>query len=121
MKVRIAKKKLFAKNKLINYLDYLELIAKLKKQIPNVEKLFNVHHRIGEGTFSTVFLGSLKGHEQSKRRKFFAIKHLIPTIHPSHVERELKCLMEIGLVVYTHNILLILCVNLILLFFAQRD
>lgn len=73
-----------------------EYTAKLKLQIPNVDKIFNLHHRIGEGTFSTVYLASLKGQQQKDRRQYFAVKHLIPTIHPEHVERELRCMLEIG-------------------------
>lgn len=76
----------------------IEQIAELKQQIPEIGNMFNMHHRIGKGTFSTVFLASLKSHEKiaQSQRKFFAVKHLIPTSHPSRVERELKCLLDIG-------------------------
>lgn len=70
----------------------------LRCQIPDVGNIFNIHRRIGEGTFSNVFLASLKCHETmpEAKRRLFAVKHLIPTSHPSRVERELKCLLEIG-------------------------
>lgn len=75
-----------------------KLIAELKAQIPEVAHYFNVHYRIGEGTFSTVFLASLKDHENvaNNRRKYFAVKHLIPTSHPRRVTRELQCLLDMG-------------------------
>lgn len=80
------------------YFHSTELIAELKSQIPGVDNIFNLHHRIGEGTFSTVFLASQKNQEHlpNAKRKFFAVKHLIPTSHPNRVERELRCLLEIG-------------------------
>lgn len=75
-----------------------KLITQLLNQIPDIDRLFNVHRKIGQGTFSTVFLASLKQHEKIpyNQREFFAIKHLIPTSHPLRVERELKCLQQIG-------------------------
>lgn len=81
-------------------------------QIPDVSNIFNIHRRIGEGTFSTVFMASLKCHEHVpfNKRKLFAVKHLIPTSHPSRVERELKCLLEVG---YVHVVLFCVCVNVI--------
>lgn len=74
------------------------LVADLKSQIPDIDKHFKIHHRIGEGTFSTVFLTSLRCHENvpPKRRRFFALKYLVPTSHPKRVAQELRCLKEIG-------------------------
>lgn len=74
------------------------LVAELKSQIPDVDKHFNVHRRIGEGTFSTVFLTSLKCHDHvpTAKKRFFALKYLIPTCHPKRVAQELRCLKEIG-------------------------
>lgn len=73
-------------------------MADLRSQIPDVDNIFNIHRRIGEGTFSNVFLASLKCHENvsPSKRKLFAVKHLIPTSHPQRIEKELKCLLEIG-------------------------
>lgn len=83
---------------LLSFLSFIELITELKAHIPDVENIFNVHRRIGEGTFSTVFLATLKCHENVSptKRKLFAVKYLIPTSHPNRIERELKCLLEIG-------------------------
>lgn len=74
------------------------LIGDLRAQIPDIFSVFQLHHRIGEGTFSTVFLATLRSdqHRPMHQRRCFAIKHLIPTSHPNRVERELKCLLEIG-------------------------
>lgn len=74
------------------------LVANLRQQIPDIDNIFNVHRKIGHGTFSSVFLGSLKCHERLpvERKKLFAIKHVVPTSHPSRIERELRCMMQIG-------------------------
>jgi hypothetical protein len=37
---------------------------------------------------------TIKKDKQSK--KYFAIKHLIPTTHPQRIEKELSCLLRIG-------------------------
>lgn len=76
----------------------IELVAELKSQIPDVDNIFVIHRRIGEGTFSTVFLTSLKyqEHVPAKNKRFFALKHLIPTSHPKRVAQELRCLKDIG-------------------------
>lgn len=61
--------------------------------LPVLRQLFNVHFKIGEGTFSNVYLATMKS---SKDNKKFAIKHLIPTYPENRIARELQCLQEIG-------------------------
>lgn len=75
-----------------------EEIDNLLARLPQLEQHFELHRKIGEGTFSSVYLGSLKAHRDLPlhRRRLFAIKHLVPTSHPSRIEQELKCLREIG-------------------------
>lgn len=75
-----------------------KLVANLRLQIPDIDNIFSIHRKIGHGTFSSVFLGTLKCHERlpAEKRKLFAIKHLVPTSHPSRIERELRCMMQIG-------------------------
>lgn len=75
-----------------------KLVANLRHQIPDIDNIFNIHRKIGHGTFSSVFLGSLKCHERlpAERKKLFAIKHVVPTSHPNRIERELRCMMQIG-------------------------
>ncbi|CAH2311513.1 cell division cycle 7-related kinase isoform X3 [Pelobates cultripes] len=50
--------------------------------------------KIGEGTFSSVYLATarLKSGEDMK----FALKHLIPTSHPTRIAAELECLTVAG-------------------------
>lgn len=75
-----------------------KLIANLHKQIPDIGNIFEIIRKIGHGTFSTVFLGTMKCHERmpAEKRKRYAIKHLVPTSHPLRVERELRCMIQIG-------------------------
>ncbi|XP_012288306.1 cell division cycle 7-related protein kinase isoform X2 [Orussus abietinus] len=70
-----------------------EEIASLVSKLPVLNDLFQLHFKIGEGTFSSVFLATLKTSEGVKK---FAVKHLVPTCHVGRVERELKCLQNIG-------------------------
>ncbi|XP_015606606.1 cell division cycle 7-related protein kinase isoform X2 [Cephus cinctus] len=68
-------------------------IAELIKSVPLLKDLFKVHGKIGEGTFSSVFLATLKSSDGLKK---FAVKHLVPTCHPDRIEQELQCLQKIG-------------------------
>ncbi|KAG7212655.1 hypothetical protein KM043_012937 [Ampulex compressa] len=61
--------------------------------MPLLKELFIIHGKVGEGTFSSVFLATLKSSNESKK---FALKHLIPTRHPEKIERELQCMQQIG-------------------------
>ncbi|BES93775.1 STYKc [Nesidiocoris tenuis] len=75
-----------------------EKIQLLGAKLPILQEMFTVHEKIGEGTFSDVYLASLKSNVylgNDKNRKF-AVKHLIPTCSPSRVIKELKCMQEIG-------------------------
>ena len=73
-------------------------INELLHKLPKLDKIFDVHRKIGEGTFSSVYLGSLKQHAGLKEpeKPWFAIKHLVPTAHPARIEHELRCLQEMG-------------------------
>ncbi|KAF7987509.1 hypothetical protein HCN44_003271 [Aphidius gifuensis] len=68
-------------------------IEKMLDNLPVLRQLFNVHFKIGEGTFSNVYLATMKSSKESKK---FAIKHLIPTYPENRIARELQCLQEIG-------------------------
>ncbi|KAH8289241.1 hypothetical protein KR054_002069, partial [Drosophila jambulina] len=75
-----------------------EAIADLLVRIPDVGQLFDVHSRIGNGTFSTVLLATMRREAnlpESLRRKF-AIKHHIPTSHPDRIMKELQCMTKMG-------------------------
>ncbi|XP_066992732.1 cell division cycle 7-related protein kinase [Anabrus simplex] len=71
-------------------------IQYLVHRLPELAEAFHLHHKIGEGTFSSVFLGTLKTSDGLRSRRQFAIKHLVPTTLPSRIERELRCLQDIG-------------------------
>ncbi|XP_014231298.1 cell division cycle 7-related protein kinase-like isoform X2 [Trichogramma pretiosum] len=67
-------------------------VSYLLESVPQLEKIFKVIGKIGEGTFSSVFLAYLK----SNPNKYYAIKQLVPTVSPNRILRELKCLKDIG-------------------------
>ncbi|XP_045542616.1 cell division cycle 7-related protein kinase [Papilio machaon] len=73
-------------------------IDELLHKLPALDQIFEVHRKIGEGTFSSVYLGSLRRHSTlpAADRRWFAIKHLVPTAHPARIEHELRCLQDIG-------------------------
>jgi cell division control protein 7 len=73
-------------------------IKYLLTKLPILAEQFHVHRKVGEGTFSTVFLGTLKNINPNSKHgaRQFAIKHLVPTTLPSRTERELQCLQDIG-------------------------
>ncbi|CAB3258999.1 unnamed protein product [Arctia plantaginis] len=73
-------------------------IKELLHKLPGLNKIFEVHRKIGEGTFSSVYLGSLRQHAtlSDSEKRWFAIKHLVPTAHPARIEHELRCLRDIG-------------------------
>ncbi|XP_073984258.1 cdc7 kinase isoform X1 [Rhodnius prolixus] len=68
----------------------------LLEKLPVLGEIFDLHYKIGEGTFSNVYLASSKAHNEKGFKDQFAVKHLIPTCHPTRIVRELKCLQEIG-------------------------
>ncbi|XP_011268491.1 cell division cycle 7-related protein kinase isoform X1 [Camponotus floridanus] len=77
----------------LRFLSDADSCLNLKKSIPLLNELFHIHCKIGEGTFSSVFLATMKS---SNRHKKFALKYLIPTCHPERIERELQCLQQMG-------------------------
>jgi cell division control protein 7 len=91
----------------------LNQIKYLMTKLPVLAEHFHVHRKIGEGTFSSVFLGTVKTIDADNKHvaRQFAIKHLVPTTLPSRTERELQCLQDIGYVILMHR-----CLNLFDLF-----
>ncbi|XP_007568800.1 cell division cycle 7-related protein kinase isoform X2 [Poecilia formosa] len=69
-------------------------IESLYKAVPQLSKVFRITDKIGEGTFSSVYLGEAQMHDG--RREMFALKHLIPTSHPTRIAAELQCLTLAG-------------------------
>ncbi|XP_035525899.1 cell division cycle 7-related protein kinase [Morone saxatilis] len=66
----------------------------LYKAVPQLGKVFRIIDKIGEGTFSSVYLGEAQMRDGS--REMFALKHLIPTSHPTRIAAELQCLTVAG-------------------------
>ncbi|KAL1790245.1 cell division cycle 7-related protein kinase isoform X1 [Sigmodon hispidus] len=69
-------------------------IEKLCEAVPQLVNLFKIKDKIGEGTFSSVYLATAQlqvGHEEK-----IALKHLIPTSHPIRIAAELQCLTVAG-------------------------
>ncbi|XP_071488728.1 cell division cycle 7-related protein kinase-like [Diadema antillarum] len=69
-------------------------INNLLQSVPQVDELFKVIDKIGEGTFSSVYRAVLKQYPDSSQE--FALKHIIPTYHPDRILSELSCLVKIG-------------------------
>ncbi|XP_031415569.1 cell division cycle 7-related protein kinase isoform X1 [Clupea harengus] len=69
-------------------------IAQLHQDVPQLSRVFTVIDKIGEGTFSSVYLAEAQTSVMQRQR--FALKHLIPTSHPVRVAAELQCLTVAG-------------------------
>ncbi|BFZ05767.1 hypothetical protein BsWGS_08806 [Bradybaena similaris] len=74
--------------------DFDDEIQALYASVPEVASHFTITNKIGEGSFSSVYLARLKHYPEVN--ELFALKHIIPTTHPSRIENELKCLLNIG-------------------------
>ncbi|XP_030311162.1 cell division cycle 7-related protein kinase [Calypte anna] len=69
-------------------------IEKLYEAVPQLRNVFKIKEKIGEGTFSSVYLATAQlqaGYEEK-----MALKHLIPTSHPLRIAAELQCLTVAG-------------------------
>ncbi|XP_072918765.1 cell division cycle 7-related protein kinase isoform X4 [Hemitrygon akajei] len=69
-------------------------IERLYEVVPHLSKFFSVEDKIGEGTFSSVYLATAQ--LKSGKVEKFALKHLIPTSHPVRIAAELQCLTVAG-------------------------
>ncbi|XP_051990764.1 cell division cycle 7-related protein kinase-like [Xyrauchen texanus] len=69
-------------------------IEYLYEVVPQLSQIFRIVDKIGEGTFSSVYLAEAQMTDGS--RKMFALKHLIPTSHPMRIAAELQCLTVAG-------------------------
>lgn len=80
------------------FVVFSEAIGDLLQRIPDIGHIFDVHSRIGNGTFSTVLLATLRreSHLPDSMRRKFAIKHHIPTSHPDRIMKELQCMTDMG-------------------------
>ncbi|XP_067892860.1 cell division cycle 7-related protein kinase isoform X1 [Heterodontus francisci] len=69
-------------------------IDRLYEVVPQLSKFFFIEDKIGEGTFSSVYLATAQ--LKSGIVEKFALKHLIPTSHPVRIAAELQCLTVAG-------------------------
>ncbi|KAF4525437.1 hypothetical protein B566_EDAN004180 [Ephemera danica] len=67
-------------------------ILSLRRSLPQLDEMAELHCKVGEGTFSSVYLATARQNPSVK----LAVKHLTPTCHPSRIKRELECLRNIG-------------------------
>ncbi|XP_012934780.1 cell division cycle 7-related protein kinase [Aplysia californica] len=74
--------------------DLDDEINDLYRLVPEVGNHFTILNKIGEGAFSTVYKARLKHYPEIQ--EMFALKHIVPTSHPSRIENELRCLLKIG-------------------------
>uniref|UniRef100_A0A8C5TK23 Cell division cycle 7 n=1 Tax=Malurus cyaneus samueli TaxID=2593467 RepID=A0A8C5TK23_9PASS len=70
-------------------------IEKLYEAVPQLVNVFKIKEKIGEGTFSSVYLATAQ--LQTGCEEKMALKHLIPTSHPLRIAAELQCLTVAGL------------------------
>ena len=61
-------------------------------RIVTTAALYDIKYLMIAGTFSSVYMATVKGVPEQK----FAIKHLIPTSSSSRIENELKFLQTLG-------------------------
>ncbi|KAH1166186.1 hypothetical protein KIL84_015358 [Mauremys mutica] len=69
-------------------------IEKLYEAVPQLVNVFKIKEKIGEGTFSSVYLATAQ--LQAGCEEKMALKHLIPTSHPLRIAAELQCLTIAG-------------------------
>ncbi|XP_058913180.1 cell division cycle 7-related protein kinase isoform X2 [Kogia breviceps] len=69
-------------------------IQKLYEAVPQLGNVFKIKDKIGEGTFSSVYLATTQ--LQVGPEEKIALKHLIPTSHPVRIAAELQCLTVAG-------------------------
>ncbi|MCJ8745266.1 hypothetical protein PDJAM_G00128480 [Pangasius djambal] len=69
-------------------------IEYLYEVVPQLSRVFRITDKIGEGTFSSVYLGEAQMSDGTREK--FALKHLIPTSHPVRIAAELQCLTVAG-------------------------
>uniref|UniRef100_S4RW28 non-specific serine/threonine protein kinase n=1 Tax=Petromyzon marinus TaxID=7757 RepID=S4RW28_PETMA len=70
-------------------------IEQLYEAIPLLRN-FNIIRKIGEGTFSSVYMAKGKVRRSGGEEEMLAVKYLIPTSHPLRIAAEVQCLMEAG-------------------------
>ena len=67
-------------------------VAYLQKSVPEISSYFDIVSKVGEGTFSSVYMATIKDCPSVK----VALKHLTPTSSAARTCNEVKCLHLIG-------------------------
>lgn len=66
--------------------------------IPEIEQKFEMVCKIGEGTFSKVYMAKLKnrssGQESQEKTQCFALKYLLPIVKPTRIAKEIRFLRD---------------------------
>ncbi|XP_071821368.1 cell division cycle 7-related protein kinase-like [Apostichopus japonicus] len=71
-------------------------VERLLQAVPKLNEIFDIVAKVGEGTFSSVFLANVKSSTPDQEKKKFVVKHIIPTSHPDRILTELICMQNIG-------------------------
>ena len=67
-------------------------IQELYYLFPEIKEHIKVEKKVGQGSFSFVYMGYfLHDHEEK-----LALKYIIPTSSPSRTKQEIECLLNIG-------------------------
>nr|CAB3229280.1 cell division cycle 7-related protein kinase-like [Phallusia mammillata] len=74
--------------------DHSDEFKDLFDSVPQIKEYFDMKKQIGCGTFSNVYLATVK--ELGEKSPLYALKHIFSTSHPKRTENEIKCLKEIG-------------------------
>jgi hypothetical protein len=67
-------------------------IEELYHLFPKIKNEIKIVKKVGQGTFSFVYLAHLVDDENER----FALKYIIPTSSPSRTKQEIECLLKIG-------------------------
>ena len=70
----------------------MDNIDELYYLFPEIKQHISVEKKVGQGTFSYVYLGHFCRNESEK----LALKYIIPTSSPLRTKQEIECLMNIG-------------------------
>uniref|UniRef100_T1IR16 non-specific serine/threonine protein kinase n=1 Tax=Strigamia maritima TaxID=126957 RepID=T1IR16_STRMM len=81
------------RNKRMNPIAQQDTDSEMPECIPQIKQHFNIIRKVGEGTFSNVFLAKAKNKPSSEQ---IALKYIVPTCHPSRTANEFKCLKNFG-------------------------
>lgn len=75
----------------------MQAAPELLEEVPEIKQVMSITSIVGEGTFSTVYKGTLLPHlNGTDTPRHFAVKHLTPLIDPTMQYNELNYLTRLG-------------------------